>query len=84
MENKPKINPVEVFFIILIVIEIFWAGIVFFQAIANEPSRSSISSADQDKLLDQNNYYEIVNPSLSATNNATTTNTIKSPFELLK
>ncbi len=84
MENKPKINPVEVFFIILIVIEIFWAGIVFFQAIASEPSRSTISAADQDKLLDQNKYYEIVNPSLSTPDESAPASEIKDPFEILK
>lgn len=83
METKPKINSVAIFFIIFIVIEVFLSGIWFVNMVINEPSASVLAPSDEGKLLDQNKYYEIVNPSL-ATKDEQNTTEIKNPFEILK
>jgi regulatory protein YycI of two-component signal transduction system YycFG len=83
METKPKINSVAVFFIIFIVIEVFLSGIWFVNMVINEPSASTVAPNDEGKLLDQNKYYEIVNPSLTAQDKPNTSE-IRNPFEILK
>lgn len=83
METKPKINSVAVFFIIFIVIEVFLSGIWFVNMVINEPTASMLVANNEGKLLDQNKYYEIVNPSLTAQDEIDT-GEIKNPFEILK
>jgi len=83
MAIKPKINGVAVFFIIFIVIEILLSGIWFVNIVMTEPESSLQATKDEGKLLDQNKYYEIVNPSLSAQDD-TAKSSIRNPFEILK
>lgn len=83
MAIKSKLNPVAIFFIAFLVLEILLAGIWFVNIVISEPSPSVLAPSDEGKLLDQNKYYEIVNPSLS-TKDDTATVEIRNPFEILK
>ena len=83
MANKPKINGVALFFIIFIAIEVVLSGVWFVNIIISEPSSSVLAPSDEGKLLDQNKYYEIVNPSLSAKDD-TETAEIRNPFGIIQ
>jgi hypothetical protein len=83
MGIKPKINGVAVFFIIFVVIEVLLSGIWFVNIVMTEPSSSLEVASDEGKLLDQNKYYEIVNPSLTAQDDSAAAE-IRNPFEIIK
>jgi len=84
MATKPKINPVALFFIIIIVAEIFLTVIWFVRVVMSEPASESQNPTDEATLFDQNIYYKIVNTNIAADSQATADATLKSPFEVLK